>query len=298
MRWLALVLAFVGLASAWPTEIHPQGKTQPSAADQRGTQQTPLVIKTDTQESAHEARERQIDRADRKNTDASLISQASKLFYATLGLAIITFALVAATFKLVSGTNETARHQLRAYLGVSIKALTDIEVAAETWVHVVNHGKTPGYRTTFKGWYEVGAHQHHCVEALRGDHKHGPKLCDAEGALSSYLEYLIRSPAEQVRDICDTTRSIQGHDPASADTDRRLHICGIVEYDDIFGEHHWTKFCAWYRWEPRVRPDKAGTWVSCGEIGHVGTENDIVVPLDRWQRFLAWFRSRLLRQTE
>jgi hypothetical protein len=198
---------------------------------------------------------------------------------------------------LVRGSEDTARRELRAYLGVSIKALTDIEVAAETWVHVVNHGKTPAYRTTFKGWYEVGVHQHHCVEALRGDHRHGPKLCDAEGALSSYLEYLIRSPEEQVRDICDTTRSIQHHEAAAANTDRRLHICGIVEYDDIFRQHHFTKFCAWYRWETRVTEQKAGTWVSCDVPGHVGTEEDSQPSLNRWQRIGAWFRSHTSRHT-
>ena len=32
---------------------------------------------------------------------------------------------------------------------------------------------------------------------------------------------------------------------AIADGKSYVAIYGIITYDDVFGDHHWTKFCSW-----------------------------------------------------
>lgn len=100
-----LLVACANASSARSLAVQPKSKKNPTAADQRGTQQAPLVITTDSSQRQRDSTERQrivadqqIDRIERKDTDTAIIGFTRKLFIATLVLAVVTVALFGVGF--------------------------------------------------------------------------------------------------------------------------------------------------------------------------------------------------------
>jgi len=89
------------------------------------------------------------------------------------------------------------------------------------------------------------------------------KLCDEQALADSKNAYIL-APGQRITTASDATGTLTQLDrTAVANGSKRLFVCGIVQYQDIFHTHHWTTFCAVLK-ETKLIP-----WVNegnqCGE---------------------------------
>lgn len=148
-----------------PTKTSDKPKTQsqsnkkPSAADQRGTEQSPLIIKViptpNTDEKAEPDGKAHEEKA---TTERWLIGLTGLLVLFTAILALYTAKLWSATDKLVKGAQDTARRQLRAYVFVDRAEITSIDSgdAPIATIVIKNSGQTPAYGLTQVGGIAIG----------------------------------------------------------------------------------------------------------------------------------------------
>jgi hypothetical protein len=139
-----------GLADSSAPKPMPQSSAaQRPATDQRGTDQSPLVVNITAVPSPteEERREKADERRDKAESDSWLLRLTGALVAATVALVVATAFLWNATKKLVKGTEDTAKRQLRAYISVSRASISRFDDANGVEVEMVfkNFGVTPAY---------------------------------------------------------------------------------------------------------------------------------------------------------
>ena len=157
------------------------------------------------------------------------------LVVVTLVLALATVALWRATTELVTGEHNTAKRQLRAYIGVAIGRVEKFSSSTlvEGSVIVKNFGQTPAYnlvqtsvllpaRFPFVG--SVG-------ELLSNA---GPAKTLA--LLNPMQDFLAGGISQRLYTDDEISKINDGRE-------WRLYLVGTITYRDAFGEPHYTNFC-------------------------------------------------------
>lgn len=247
---ILLAFSFQVLAASNPLAPTPaEAGTQPKASaakengktnpDQRGTKALPLV--TDIGPSSTlkvEAAEKSEKHEDYSSHEWWLVYLTAALAAITGALAVFTAFLWGATKRLVGGSEETARRQLRAYVFLDPeKEFTfvrkpSVTATVETEIHVKNLGLTPAYDVFCHSWMTVDVWplpENFVFVGPSGD------------------EPLTRSvvpPGGLVHFHTGTCRPFTPDELAAVESGaRRLYIYGQITYTDTFGRQHWTNFC-------------------------------------------------------
>jgi hypothetical protein len=165
-------------------------------------------------------------------------------------LFVATMALWCATNELVKDTRHSAHKQLRAYVSVKpIRGVTNFgsDLEAETEVIIKNSGQTPALKL-----------------------RHLGILFPRQFPLSKETDLNIRAP--------ETNGSIITLHPGESEFGTKfkrkieplqyqaiqagigkIYVFGKVDYEDVFGASHWTRFCYYFDGTGPSLPD----WQSC-----------------------------------
>ena len=160
-----------------------------------------------------------------------LFVYTARLYYATRGVWI-------ATEKLVTGAEDVAKRQLRAYLsGEVIKISSPIEDIVSAKIKIVNHGQTPAYNVRVCG----------CVEIF-------PYPLYPNYPMPTFLntldnsEIVVHVKHEFVTQVVNV-RELTSHERGEIvcanrmPTNARFYVLGIIRYKDTFNIERHTKFC-------------------------------------------------------
>ena len=119
MRWFLLALALVvGAVQSREEPPKPKPAANKSDAEQRGTEQAPIFVKTPGPSTDAERDYETYEKHQKPWNETATAYATIALGVITLALAIFTGFLWNATRKLVSEAKDTAKKELRAYLGV------------------------------------------------------------------------------------------------------------------------------------------------------------------------------------
>jgi len=137
--------------SAQPKQEEAKPAQQHSATDKQPASQQPIIVNVlPPQKSEREIEEEQRERNEKSKLDRRLVGLTADLAIFTAILAIATVVLAAATAalwyatkKLVKGAEETARRQLRAYVGVQRCWQKGIANRPRFEIIFENFGQTP-----------------------------------------------------------------------------------------------------------------------------------------------------------
>ena len=236
MRWLLLSLALVvGIAQS---QEPPKSKTQEkkAKAEQRGTEQAPLFVKTPGPATQAE-RDSEAYEKHEKTANERIVT------YATLALAVITGVLAfftallwLATYRLVRGAKDTARRQLRAYISLTEGEIVISEEKKEFRVVLkfINCGQTPAYSVSSSFEAEIRELQ----EVKRpeiGQVFPSAKPVGERGSNTIAGPGLHINTAEVKPFINDQLGSVGRGTSA-------IFVWGEINYIDIFDQPHWLKF--------------------------------------------------------
>lgn len=164
----------------------------------------------------------------------------SLLVVFTAFLAAYTIRLFYATRRLAEGGEDTARRQLRAYINVSAKKLENvIESRVPRFVLTAkNFGQTPALNVrTLHGCRIVESAElgEFHVEPINPNKKEGSRSILAPDSTESSESFL-----HEARKRVTLGGSLWGELNFSGK--KRISIDGWIEYEDVFGQRHWTKF--------------------------------------------------------
>ncbi|HTZ21358.1 MAG TPA: hypothetical protein VMC06_10800, partial [Opitutaceae bacterium] len=117
-----------------------ESATQAPNNNQRGSRELPLY--TRAVKTAQELNEEAEDRYEKHKSDVWLVRFTGLLTLFTAGLFVATALLWGATKRLVEGGEDTAKRQLRAYVGVSVDRLSNFNSKADIGIGMTlsNHG--------------------------------------------------------------------------------------------------------------------------------------------------------------
>lgn len=208
-------------------ETHAAKSQDPVAKDQRGTDQSPLIIKVlPTPQSEEKATQERSEREDRATNERLLIG-------ANIFLAIFTALLAGFTAKLWWDSRKTAERQLRAYISIegANEPIIDGQ-PGELDIHIVmkNVGQSPAFKLNH--WVSAGVYHdplHH------GDIFHGQEPDNRQN---------VYVPPSMLMDLITKIRTPWTR--AMLDTDigdnRCLYVWGEVHYVDVFDNPRFVKF--------------------------------------------------------
>jgi len=147
MRWILLALALiVGVAQSQQEPPKPKASNHKSNAEQRGSEQSPLFVKTPGPTTQADRDYETYEKNQKPWNETAIAYATIALGTITLGLAIFTALLWNATRKLVAEGQNTARHELRAYISCvsgNMSLIADTALRAE--VEFRNTGRTPAH---------------------------------------------------------------------------------------------------------------------------------------------------------
>jgi hypothetical protein len=249
---LALALLLAMLGDSWGRSHRPSPRTgQPSsppqtqapsdqqkaAPDTRGTEQSPLIVRSvrSKEDAATDAADHQ---AQATANRWALIFSAG----AVVGAFIQAFIFIVMI--------RTSRRQLRAYVSVRGKDITEQGDGNERYIHsleIRNTGQTPAKRL------QVAS-----------------RTCVLDHPLPLDFDFAIDPPGRNPSVLTLGTGEPTGHDShadavltdlellqiKSPDSGRRLYTYGTVHYRDVFGRKRWTDFSFFL--EYRVKDEGEG----------------------------------------
>ncbi len=278
---LIAVLLFAPLQNPTPTprktgqpqQNQSRATQSPPAADQRGTEQSPLVVKTipapKTQsESEQEAKEHR----------AELATNWWLMIFTGLLAAIAFMQLIVFGYqaKQLKRTVESAGEQsnamerhideasrsaaamenvatviqtgnaaiIRAYLSVVIGAAVYQDrqegLKFEGRPSLVNTGSTPARNIHIRIAAEIIA----AADAERFPYAVPEEIAKAPGVAAPHQTYILSAMVKDFVPDTEVPNIKQGQGEGA------LTVWGVVTYDDIFGQSHTTKFGQWLFWYP------------------------------------------------
>ncbi|MBI3791215.1 MAG: hypothetical protein HY275_10100 [Gemmatimonadetes bacterium] len=246
------VVAFCSLvaSSQGPRQPKAVQKHDVAASDQRGTEAAPLVVKRDSSERDADAREHAEERSDKRAADRALVGYTKGLFIATALLSGVTLLLWLATAALVRDARESSRREMRAYVHF-VFASYDAKTERVT-MRIENFGRTPAHDVKYmlgvtevaRATFDADFWKEQRIEA-------GSVLAPGAPSVIPSIQKEPLTPARLAAIV-------------SAGGDRAIFAFGRVDYVDVFGQRHWTRFCF-------VCADQ---WLSTGEFAPHSKGND------------------------
>jgi hypothetical protein len=148
-----------------------------------------------------------------------------------------------AALESVAAVKERTAAQMRAYLSVNIGGAIYQEreknIRFEAKPAIINNGFTPAYRVRYRAKAAIRT----TPFPADFDYLLAPRIEEGGGVIGSQQTFVMSAivddyiPDEDVGDIK------VGHKGS-------LQVWGLVEYDDIFGDHHETEFSQNLIWLP------------------------------------------------
>lgn len=225
---LVVVCSVSALAQALPKQ--EPGKQQANT-DTRGTKDRPVVIEIGPSAPLKIEADHNTDAANEKAWNEWRIAWGTVaiagftlvLAVATICLAVFTYRLWGATGKLVAGAQDTARKELRAYMGVATNHILRERGASPTtdcWELVIkNFGKTMAMDTQISISTTVGGGEN--VTNFPWDEKTTKTVVMPGETLGFHYDIAMPRP--------DSTTN-------------RGYLWGKIKYEDVFGKDHFTTF--------------------------------------------------------
>lgn len=146
-------------------------------------------------------------------------------------LVVVTAVLAIYTYKLWAAAKVTAQRQLRAYLSVDTENIVDEngKVIPNRYGFIIkNHGQTPAHK--MEHWTQLDVCKFPLVEELEKPNK------------DRLIIQTVLHPGNDRFIIGDFFLDQKEFDAIRAGT-HAWYAWGCVNYEDCFGEPHWTKFC-------------------------------------------------------
>jgi hypothetical protein len=160
------------------------------------------------------------------------------LGFATCILGIATWRLWSATDRLVTGAEDTAERQLRAYVLVQPVTLYDFaegrRLSADFTIR--NVGQTPAYRV--RAVADIDIFDHPLVDYQGELILPDPNAPIPTRALQPTGDFLCGGQMDRPLTALDVMQVLAGEN-------RRVYLFGVVIYEDAFGEERRTKFCCY-----------------------------------------------------
>lgn len=235
-----------GVATNKPNNQNANPHKQPEA-DQRGTDQAPFVVKALPSQACEPAPTTHANQEKHKSPDWDWWWDKIP----EIMIALFTLLLFIATRRLVTGAEETARQQLRAYLSVvkSIQVENTVNPELPAYATSIrNSGQTPAYATT--SWWGIGIQKHPLTSRLGPPPNPTPDsdVILGNGAEQGFKEEVREQFGQQERDDVRTGKAA-------------IYVWGRIEYRDCFNRKHFTNFCLF-------QTDPAGGILRYSHIGN------------------------------
>jgi hypothetical protein len=213
-------------------EQSPETK-QRAAPTERGSKDLPVIVeiapsaplKVETEHGREAENEKTSNERWIANGTVALALVTAVLAAATIGLMVFTFKLWKATNKLVEGSDNTARKELRAYMGVDRIVIYDDFLSSNSGhveLRIKNFGNTMAKSTQI--WIEASEPVAEPNFNERGEKKAKTVVMPKE-ALG------FKASINRTTD-CSMSKVLAG----------AIRIWGRIEYADVFGQERWTTF--------------------------------------------------------
>ena len=276
MRFLAISLSVFLVVGLQQQNKQPQTSQSPTDSDQRGTEQSPLVVKAipapkTPEETAQETKDR-----DQKTTnDRDLVKLTAVL--ALVGF--FQFLVYAYQAKKLRETVESAGEQAEAmerHIGEAARSATAMEKIV-TAIEVGNKAVMRAYLTVVVGsavWQERREGQSNLKfegrtnlvntgntparkvrVRIQADILPVPLPKDFEfplpeeptgslgGTVGAHQTNIIGAAVKDLAPDAEVAAIKEG-------TEKALYVWGLITYEDMFGDAHTTKFGQWLTWWP------------------------------------------------
>ncbi len=282
---IILLAACVPFIAAWsqnpiprPSKVgKPQQKqSSPSEeapnADQRGTEQSPLVVKTlIPAKTKAETDQEAGDREQKSSNDRHIVELTGALVF----IAFLQFLVYAYQAKKLRETVESASEQseamerhigeaersanameniadkidfgnkaiMRAYVSVIVGAAVyqarQDGLKFEGKPTLVNTGSTPA--RNLRLWIAADIVSRDKAETF--DYPIAEETARAPSVAAPHQQYILSAVVKDFVPDAEVHAIKEG-------VGKTLTVWGVVTYDDIFGDHHTTKFAQWLSWLP------------------------------------------------
>jgi len=233
MRSALFVLVFLpAIICAQQKDSASTERHSTSGAYQRGSDSAPISVKllntgksnTETAQETH-----------RIETDEKAASRAFWLTVAVVIVSLLQFAALGLTYSIM---RDTARRQLRAYIGARFPSRPVIVAGEPVKVEFTlnNFGQTPARIVEVRGALQILPYPTpdnvDFSDAVAIDAPQSPMTCypGDEGKVWEGVKILRPLTQPEVNDIW-------------AGTSRRLYCYGRIDYKDVFGIGRYTEYC-------------------------------------------------------
>jgi len=249
-----------GKSKGQPPKTQPDSIKQPTDTATRGSEARPVVVKVlDSPHRASDSAQHAKEGEGKATSDWGLIGVTGLLVLVGVGqaflfwwqLRLIRASLVDAKIaagaardsadiaeRTAASMEDTARRELRAYIGVTVYAPPKLVVGqrAELAIRIDNFGQTPARKTITWGAARIFPYP----PVPNMDFSEITPTGDPEALLSCY-------PGSDggIKDLVLTREPLTAEEGAaiSVGTSERLYGYGTVYYEDVFKTTHHTEFC-------------------------------------------------------
>jgi hypothetical protein len=250
---LAMIVACGALADSQPpTPGAADAVTKPQSATSQyqkhtenakaATQGAPTIIETAQTTVVYDPpSDKSEKRRDHSSPEWWIVYITGALAVITLALALYTAKLWRSTGKLVRGSEDTARRQLRAYVSINpksmgfslVKPLSLSEQPVLMRCLIKNHGQTPANKINHR--FDIAVFP----EPLPNEFKF-PEASRIHGGVNIGL-----APSIEMSSNFERPEPLTAEEIAKIETGSyRLYLWGITKYRDAFDRDWQTKFCA------------------------------------------------------
>jgi hypothetical protein len=212
-----------------PEKPQPTNEKEQPKSDQRGTEQSPIIIKmapspNAQDEAAQAKREKEEKAATDRRIEITTYIVAGATAVQAIGLILTIIAM-----------NRTARRQLRAYLSAQPNYVFNFNpsVLAEIKFTIVNHGQTPAYKVQCSGVVDILPYPlpfNHPFPKLPEPRSKSRFVIHPRGNMDHHAIAARLFTANEISQIV-------------AGTQFRLYILGEVNYIDVFKKKRTTTLC-------------------------------------------------------
>jgi hypothetical protein len=245
-----VLLVFLYASPAYTQASRNEGELSRRVGQPVASQQS-AAAQSHSTEKAFSATSTEQDGQEHTHNERWTMRATVALAVLTLGLAIGTGVLACYTYGLwnttktmVEETKDTGQRELRAYVGVEPDGIKDeiLSIVSPCKIRFKNYGQTPALcvrvtmsRRVLRGPLPDDEPLHPQVDP---DPIHERLLEPSENRGSISGGRLPALTVEELR-MLSAGQDSEGHFV-------RLYCYGTVEYRDVFGKNHWTRFCHYY----------------------------------------------------
>ena len=224
-----------GVSTDKPNNQNTNPQKNPET-DQPGTDQSPFIVKVLTTTPSEPPPTPDASQEKHKPPDWDWWWDKTPEIF----IALFTLMLFIATRRLVTGADDTARRQLRAYISVVKAFQVDNHDLTAYATNIRNSGQTPAY--AIKCWRGIGIQKHPLTSRLSPPAGHTP---DTDVVLGNGAELGFN---DEIRP------QFSPREMGNVKTGKAaIYVWGRIEYLDCFERKHFTDFCL-FQTEPGGGP--------------------------------------------